>query len=290
MLCLILALFMLATDLPAQKRKTSRRKKSRTAAVAKPQPAASIVPLDSLIGKAYAGTVGRTVVDFFGTRTTYGDVTQQIYIWHDSTAVINQRGGDTETYLFLPYTLDGSTLTVGQFRYTTVKDGHALQMQKTTENNETRQGTLSQTDPSMMVNALFLYGKHLDGMTIQTEEDKANALTCLNIAAEHGNADAQQYLYSYYKKKAESGDTDAIKRLLALETAAGNYTEAHKYCDMLIVKDPQTPAWLCEKGNLYIKEGKLSDAKKIYKKIKKQDKEYYDTSAHPFLQHMRGGK
>ena len=78
MLCMILALFMLATDLPAQKRKTSRRKKNRTAAVAKPQSAASIVPVDSLIGKAYAGTVGRTVVDFFGTHLSENKLLLQL--------------------------------------------------------------------------------------------------------------------------------------------------------------------------------------------------------------------
>ena len=34
----------------------------------------------------------------------------------------------------------------------------------------------------------------------------------------------------------------------------------------------------------------MSDAKKIYKKVKKLDEEYYDTAAHPFLQRMRDGR
>ena len=289
-LCLTLAILMFATALPAQRRSTTRRSKKRTTAVAKPQKAVAILPVDSLVGRVYAGKVGQTVVDFFGSRTTYGDVTQQIYIWHDSIAVINQRDGSVEAYHFLPYTLSGSTLSIGAFRYTTLSGGATLEMQKTTENNEVRQGTLSRIDPSMMVNALFLHGKYLDGMTIQTEEDKANALTCLSIAAEYGRKDAQDYLYSYYKKRADRGDTAAVKYLLKHETSAGNYAEAHRYCDKLIANEPQSAVWLCEKGLLYIMEGKMSDAKKIYKKVKKLDEEYYDTAAHPFLQRMRDGR
>ena len=90
-LCLTLAILMFATALPAQRRSTTRRSKKRIATVAKPQKAVAILPVDSLVGRVYAGKVGQTVVDFFGSRTTYGDVTQQIYIWHDSIAVINQR-------------------------------------------------------------------------------------------------------------------------------------------------------------------------------------------------------
>ena len=289
-LCLTLALLMLVTALPAQKRKTTRRKKSRVTAVAKPKTAVAILPVDSLVGRVYAGKVGQTVVDFFGSRTTYGDVTQQIYIWRDSIAVINQRDGSVEAYHFLPYTLIGSTLTIGTFRYTTLSGGATLQMQKTTENNEVRQGTLSRIDPSMMVNALFLHGKYLDGMTIQTEEDKANALTCLSIAAEYGRKDAQDYLCSYYKKRAERGDTAAVKYLLRHETAVGNYAEAHRYCDQLVANEPLSAAWLCEKGLLYVKQGKQSDAKKIYKRVRKLDKQFYETASHPFLQRMRNGK
>ncbi len=289
-LCLLLSLFMLATSLPAQKRKAPRRKKSRTAVTAKPRTDIAVLHPDSLLGKAYAGKVGQTVVDFFGNRTTYGDVIHQIYLWRDSIAIVNQRGGDTETYRFLPYTLKQSTLTIGPYTYLTLKNGTALEMQKTTEDNEVRQGTLTAMDPSMLVNAIFLYGKHLDGMTIQTDEDKANALTCLNIAAEYGKPEARQYLYDYYKKRAGKGETAAVKYMMRYESAAANYAEAHKYCDILIEQHPQSLEWLCEKGCIYLKEGKTSDAKKLYKKLRKQHADFCKSSRHPFVTQMKETK
>lgn len=268
-LCLLLSFLMLATALPAQKRKASKGKKARTSTVKRSAVQFDIVPLDSVVGRSYSGKVGQTVVDFFGNRTTYGDVTQQIYVWHDSTAVIYQRGGDTETYLVLPYSLTGSTLTIGDFKYTTLKNGHALSLQKTMEGKEVRQGTLQEVSPVMMSQMLYLRGKYLDGMTIQTDEDKKNALVCLNIAAENGQREAQQYLYGYYKKRADKGEVAAIKYMLEYEKNAANYAEAHKYCDMMIEKEPRNAAWLKEKHELYIKEGKNSEAKKLMKKIKK---------------------
>lgn len=271
-LCLMLAFLMLATALPAQKRKTTKRKKARTTAVKETKQATDIVPLDSLIGKAYTGKVGQTVVDFFGSRTTYGDVTQQIYVWHDSTAVIYQRGGDMEQYLILPYSLNGSTLTIGDYEYTTQQKGHALTLQKFMENKEVRQGTLNEVSPIMMAQMLYLRGKYLDGMTIQTDEDKKNALICLSIAAENGQKEAKEYLYSYYKKRAEKGEPAAIKYMLAYELNAVNYTEAHKYCDMMIEKEPNNVSWLQQKHDIFVKEGKTSDAKKMMKKIKKAGK------------------
>lgn len=289
-LCLLLALIMFSTTLPAQKRKSTKRRKSRTTKVVKQRNDIAALPLDSLIGKVYAGKVGQTVVDFFGNRNTYGDVIQQIYIWHDGLAVINQRTTNSETYSFLPYTLNGTTLTIGQFSYLTLKDATAIELQKTTENNETRQGTLTSINPTMLVQALYLYGKHLDGMTIQTDEDKANALTCLNIAAEHGNKEAAEYLYGYYKKRAERGETPAIRYMMTYETAAGNYAEAHSYADKLIALDPQNMDLLCEKGNICLKQQKTSDAKKLYKKIKKQNNEYFKTAQNAFMNHMRTAK
>lgn len=287
-ICLLLALLMVATALPAQKRKTTaRKKKQKTTAVAKKSEAV-VLPIDSLIGKAYAGKIGQTVVDFFGSRVTYGDVTQQIYLWRDSIAVIDRRSGDTQEYLFLPYSLSGSTLTIGQFKYTTIKGGTALELQKTTENKEVRQGTLSGVSPLMMANALYLHGKHLDNMTIQSDEDKRNALTCLNIAAEQGNAEARQYLYEYYKKRADNGEVPALRYMLAYETDAGNYAEAMKYCDSLISLYPTDAQWLCVKGLLCLQTDKTSEAKKVYKKIKKLDEEFYATSQHPFMKRMRG--
>lgn len=285
-LCLLLSFLMLATALHAQKRKTTKRKKARVTNTMKAKPSAETVPIDSLIGKSYAGKIGQTVVDFFGTRTTYGDVTQQIYIWHDSTAVIYQRGGDEESYKILPYSLNGSTLTIGNYRYTTIKNGVALQLQKMTEGKETRQGTLASVSPVMMSQMLYMRGKYLDGMTIQTEEDKKNALICLNIAAENGQKEAQTYLYNYYKKRAEKGESNAIKYMYEYEKKAANYADAHKYCDMLISSEPQNALWLCEKGSLYLAEGKTSDAKKIMKKIKKVDNSFIKDKRHPFIKAM----
>ncbi len=285
-LCLLLSFLMLATSLPAQKRKATKRKKTRITNTTKGASQVEAVPIDSLIGKAYAGKVGQTVVDFFGNRTTYGDVTQQIYIWHDSTAVIYQRGGDTENYMILPYSLNGSTLTIGNFKYTTQKGGTALQLQKTMEGKETRQGMLASVSPVMMSQMLYMRGKYLDGMTIQTDEDKKNALICLNIAAENGQKEAQTYLYNYYKKRAEKGEVNAIKYMFEYEKNALNYSEAHKYCDMMISSEPQNALWLCEKGSLYLKEGKTSEAKKIMKKIKKVDNSFIKDKRHPFIKAM----
>ena len=285
-LCLLLSFLMLATSLPAQRRKTNKRRKARVTNTMKAKPAAETVPIDSIIGKSYAGKIGQTVVDFFGTRTTYGDVTQQIYIWHDSTAVIYQRGGDEGKYIILPYSLNGTTLKIGDYRYTTIKNGTALQLQKMSEGKETRQGTLASVSPVMMSQMLYMRGKYLDGMTIQTDEDKKNALICLNIAAENGQKEAQTYLYDYYKKRAEKGENNAIKYMFEYEKKAANYSEAHKYCEMLISSEPQNAIWLCEKGSLYLAEGKMSDAKKIMKKIKKVDNSFIKDKRHPFIKAM----
>lgn len=284
---LLLALLITTTALPAQKRKTTKRSKAKKTTTVIKKNEAVVLPVDSLIGKVYAGKIGRTVVDFFGNRVTYGDVTQQIYIWHDSIAVIDQRGGDTQEYLFLPYTLNGSTLTIGQYRYTTIKGGTALELQKMKEGQEERQGTLTSVSPLMMTDALYYHGKHLDKMTIQTDEDKRNVLTCLNIAAENGNADAKQYLYEYYKKRADSGEMSALRYMSDHETEAGNYANAIKYCEKLIDLNPKDMQWLCKKGAICIKTGNISEAKKVYKKIKKLDKEFYADSNHPFMQRMR---
>lgn len=288
-ICIALALILLSTSLYAQKRKTRRSKKSRPTAVVK-RNTACVLPVDSLIGKVYAGKVGQTVVDFFGTRTTYGDVTQQIYIWRDSLAVLNQRGGDTDSYLVLPYTLKGSTLNLGQFSYTTVNNGDAIEMVKTKENNEVRQGTLNRADPSMMVSAIFQRGKYLDRITIQTDEDKRDAFVCLSIAAEAGNKEAQKYLVEYYKKRADKGEKNAIMYMMRHETETGNYTAAHEYCDKLIEMAPENMELLCEKGSLYLLEGKKSDAKKIYRRIKKLNEDFYNSSQLPFMREMREQK
>ncbi len=173
---LLLALLITTTSLPAQKRKTVKRTKAKKTTTIVKKDESVVLPIDSLIGKVYAGTTGRTIADFFGNRVTYGAITQQIYIWHDSIAVIDQHVGDTQEYLILPYTLNGSTLSIGQYRYTTIKGGTALELQKMKEGNEERQGTLTSVSPLKMSEALYYHGKHINGMTIQTDEDKRNDL------------------------------------------------------------------------------------------------------------------
>lgn len=286
-----MALFVFATEADAQRRKTTRKKRARTTAVAKkPKEVVVAVPTDSLIGRVYGGKVGRTVTDFFGSRVTYGDVRHQVYVWRDSIAVLHHWGGDTDVYEVLPYKHNGTALTLGGFTYSTIRNGKALSLNKTTENKETREGILTLEEPEMMARAIYMRGKYLDGMSIQTDEDKRNALIMLRISAEEGDAEAQQYLAQYFKKRADKGEPDAIREMLDRETAATNYAEAHKYIDMLIAMEPENMELLCEKGTLYVSEGNESAAKRVYKKIRKGDREFFEASQNPFLVSMRAAE
>lgn len=284
---LIAIAFGIVNGADAQKRKTTKKKAKTTKVVNKQEPAIA-VPLDSLIGKAYTGKVGRTVVDFFGNRNTYGDVIQELYIWHDSIYALRQLNGSEENYIFGKYSYDGKTLTTGEFKYTPDKDGSALKLQKTVQNKETREGTLPSVSPTNIVNTLFLRGKYLDHMTIQEEEDKQNALTCLSITAEYGIPEAQQYLLSYYQKKADAGDVEAIRFLYNDALKKQDYPNAISLLDKLITISPDNPEIQCDKGSLLLAQGKSSDAKKLWKKLRKTHASYANTSTHPFCVKMRG--
>lgn len=267
---MILAFLMLANGVQAQKRKTTKKKKAKTTKVVKQQAVAPVVavPLDSLLGKAYTGKVGQTVVDFFGTRNVYGDVTQQIYIWHDSTAVLRQINGTEEVYSVIPYSYNVSTLKIGQFTYIAAPDGASLQLQATKEKDEKREGKLVAENPQELLKGIYARGQYLNRMTEQTDEDKANARACLTMAAEADVDGAKAFLVDYYKKLADKDDREAIIYMMRYEASSGNYSAAHDYVDKLLDTDPDNVDLLNEKASLYDAAGKKSQAKKIRKKIK----------------------
>ncbi|MBQ0074748.1 MAG: hypothetical protein KBT34_11190 [Prevotella sp.] len=282
---LSLALCLTAT-MSAQKRSTSR-KKAKTTKVVKTQETNFNVPIDSLIGKAYTGKIGRTVVDFFGSRNTYGDVIHELYLWHDSIYALRQLNGSEESYSFGKYSYDGKTLTIGEFHYTPQKDGNALMLQKMNQNKEVREGIIPAVSPENIANILFVHGKYLDHMSIQEEEDKQNAFTCLSIAAENNVPGAYQYLYSYYKKKADNGDAKAIRYLYDEAMNMTDYTNACIYIEKLITIYPDNPELQCDKGNILLLQGNNSEAKKLWKKLRKSFADFVNTSSHPFCSKMR---
>lgn len=286
-LALIILALGIVTGADAQKRKTTK-KKSKTTKVVKKQEPVLAVPLDSLVGKAYAGKVGRTVVDFFGNRNTYGDVVQELYLWRDSIYALRQINGSEENYLFGKFSYDGKMLKIGEYQYAPQKDGSALKLQKMQQNKEVREGSLPSVSPTNIVNTLFLRGKYLDRPTIQDEAEKQNALTCLTIAAEYGLPEAKEYLLSYYQKKAERGDVEAIRYLYNDALGKKDYPSAVSLLDKLIAISPDNPGIQCDKGSLLLAQGKNSDAKKLWKKFRKAHASYANTASHPFCVKMRG--
>lgn len=285
---LLLLLLIVALGVQAQKSRTSRRKSAKTTKVTK-KPVKQVVPVpfDSIAGKAYAGKIGRTVVDFFGTRNVYGDVIQEVYVWNDSIACIRQMNGSEVEFLFPVITYSDNTLKAGPYTYTVTDGGASLQLQSMTQNNEKREGKLSSSSVGNILSVLYVRGKYLDGMTIQTDEDKRNALICLTAAAQ-GNVDGvRETLEKYYKKRADNGEQEAMQWMVKAYANAGNYDLAHEYVDKLIELSPDDAKYQCDKGILYLAEKKDKDAKKLWKKIQKKYSSYIKTSSHPFVERMR---
>lgn len=284
---LLIVLLMFAVGAQAQKKKTTTKKKAKTTKVTKKPAAVVAVPLDAIVGKAYSGKIGQTVVDFFGTRNVYGDVNQEVYIWNDSIACIRQVNGNIEEYLFPSFTYSNNTLKMGDYTYTAAAEGASLQLQTMKQNNEKREGKLSSTSTGDILATFFARGKYLVGMTEQTDEDKRNARICLTAAAEGNVEGAKQFLADYYKKLAENGETDAIIYMMNSEAAAGRFSSAHGYIDQLIDKYPDNLDYQFDKGMLYVNEKKDSAAKKLWKKLTKKNPSYTASSKHPFCQKMR---
>ncbi len=286
-LCLMAVMFFSATDVMAQ-RKTTRskkakvtRKKTKTA-----EPKLVSVPIDSLIGRDYYGVVGKTVVDFFGSRKTYGELVHEIYVASDSNVVFHYKAGDTETFTVMPYTYNGAILTVNGLAYQAVQGGAALNLPSTKENGESRQGRLTRCDASLLINETYKRGNYIDRSGDLTEEEQRQAYLCVAIAADAGHAEAREYLTKFYQRAADNGDVSAVKWLLARRMKDADYTAAHALIDSQIEREPQSAYWLCEKGLVYIAQNDKSAAKKLLKRVKKLDVAYYDEASHPFLQEM----
>lgn len=283
---IFLALFSFAINGMAQKRKTTK-KKAKTTAIKKVAEPFKAIPVDSVIGKAYAGKVGQTVVDFFGSRKTYGDAIQELYIGRDSIAVLRQIKGAEEDYTLFKYRMQANMLCFSAYYYNVSDNGNKLTLKRMKENDEWREGPLSRTEPYNILNNIFLRGKYLDRMTEQTEEEKQEASAFIMMAAEGGIPEAQKYLLEKYRKRADNGEPEALRYMAQYEATSGNYASAHDYLDKLIDLNPSDASLLADKGLLYIEQNKTSDAKKIWKKIKKADSNFYNTSDHPFCVKMR---
>lgn len=295
---LIIASLLTFTTADAQKRKTSKKKKAaRTTKVVKNTTPEYIttLPIDSLANKVYQGVIGKTVVDFFGTRETYGDVRQQImvtthnaYVQKDlqQCAIIRQLNGAEEVFIIKPYTYENGDLVIDNFTYK-ILPSRSLQLQKTTQKNETREGTLDVADSQALLAEMFRYGKYLSGMSIQTDEDKANSLLLLTTCKAMNYAGAAEFLQQLMEKRAEKNDAVAITYLLTCAKETKDYKKAHDYADMLIDLSPDDPTMLANKGTIYILQGKKNDAKKIWKKINKLDSSFAKNSNHEFCLKMR---
>lgn len=247
-LFIALAIFC-SVNADAQKRKTTKKKKATTTKVQKQKmPAITPVPIEQLHSKAFAGKVGRTVVDFFGNRTTYGDVIQDIYLTRDNNAVIRQMDGVTENYIIEPYMYDNGVLKIADLTYHVIENGAALYLQHMQQNNEDREGKLTSAAPNNFASMIAQRGKYLFGMSEKTEEDLHDAHVCYAIAAEYGNADAKKYMDEYNQKNE--------KEAAALA--------------------------LCEEGSKYLAQGKKKDAKKVWKRLSKEHSDFAKTSQHPF--------
>lgn len=283
---IFLALFSFAIDGMAQKRKTTKKKAKKTVVKKAPE-VFKAIPVDSVIGKAYVGKVGQTVVDFFGSRKTYGDVNQELYIGRDSIAVLRQIMGAEEDYTLFKYRMQANLLCFSAYYYNVSDNGNKLALKRMKENDEWREGTLSRTEPYNILNNIFQRGKYLDRMTEQTEEEKLEASTFIMLAAEGGIPEAQKYVLEKYRKRADNGEAEALRYMAQYEATVGNYAAAHGYFDKLIDLNPSDASLLADKGMLFLQQNKASDAKKMWKKIKKADSNFYNSSNHPFCQKMR---
>lgn len=284
----LILLLMFAASAQAQKSKTSKRKNTKTTKVTKKTTAPVVnVPFSEIVGKAYSGKIGQTVVDFFGTRNVYGDVKQDVYVWNDSIACIHQVNGNIEEYLFPTITYANNTLKAGDYTYTAGAQGVSLQLQSMKQNNEKREGKLSAVAPDEILDKLFARGKYLNGMTEQTDEDKRNARICLTVAAQGNVEGAKAFLTDYYKKLADNGDKDALVWMMNESVAAGNYSAAHGYADSLIDSFPENIDYQFDKGMIYLAEKKESAAKKLWKKLQKKYASQISSSSHPFVKKMK---
>ncbi len=288
---MLLAVVLVAMPASAQ-RKKSRARKAKTSkrkTVKKQEPLVA-VPLDSLVGRSYSGEVGQTVVDFFGTRKTYGAVHHDIYVYSPTQLVYHYYAGDTDSLLIRPYQYSGCLLTMGPFTYQALDNGHSLQLQKTKEKGEDRQGKLLLTDPKPIIDATYRRGNYIDRSGDLTDEERKESLTMIQVAADAGHDEARTYLRTIRTREAEAGDEAAIGWLIQQDIAAGNYSDARKWIDKEAKRHPDDPRWLCDKGSVYLAEGNTSAAKKLLKQIKKLDADYYNSAEHPFLQAMKGKK
>lgn len=295
---LIIASLLTFTTADAQKRKTSKKKKAaRTTKVVKSTAPEYIttLPIDSLANKVYQGVIGKTVVDFFGTRETYGDVRQQIMVTThndyvqkelEQCAIIRQLNGAEEVFIIKPYTYENGDLVIDNFTYK-ILPSRSLQLQKTTQKDEAREGTLDATDAQSLLAEMFRYGKYLSGMSIQTDEDKANSLLLLTTCKAMNYAGAAEFLQQLMEKRVEKGDAQAMNYLLRSAKDAKDYKKALDYADMLIDLSPNDPALLADKGAIYLLQGKKNDAKKIWKKLNKLDSSFAKNSKHDFCVKMR---
>lgn len=292
-LYIIIALLLSSVVIPdatAAKKRKPAKKKAKVTAVA--TPTVAVLPVDSLLGKAYAGKIGQTVVDFFGNRNVYGDVVQDMLITADPNAemqhyvVIRQLNGVEELYIIEPLNYTDGIIKVGEHSYHTLADG-TLSLQPMTQNSEERKGVLTQTSAGGIMRMAYNHGKHLSGMSIQTDEDKRNARLLLGVASDNNIDDAREYFVTYNTRLAEKGDQKAIRCLFHIAMNAKNHDDAHKYIDSLIALDASKPELMADKGTIYLQQGKTSDAKKIWKKLKKNAADFVNTSEHPFCKAMR---
>lgn len=269
----------------AQKKRAKTKGKAQPAKVVTPKLAS--VPVESLAGKAFSGAIGKTVVDFFGNRNTYGDVTHDIYITPDHQNVIIRQAAASEVIYFIePMKYADGTFTADAYKYSTTADG-GLYLTPMKVGDEQRQGTLSSAAPDNILHEMYQYGKYLSGMTIQTDEDIQNAKLLLSVTAEKGVEGAAETASKFYKKLSEKGDTDATQSLLKKALKENDYATAHDCYNKLIEQNPDNCDLLAENGLLYVKEGKMSEAKAVWKKLRKLNRNFADTSSHPFCLRMR---
>lgn len=284
---LILALLMLANGVQAQKTKTKKKGKAKTTRTTKAPAKVAAIPIEQLLGKVYEGKVGQTVVDFFGTRNIYGDVKQQVFLWEDNTAVIRQVNGNIEEFTFGTYSYENNTLKINDFAYAASDNGNVIELQKTKQNNELRQGKLTVSEPGDLFELIYKRGKYLNADTEATDKEKQDARTYLHIAAAKNVDGAQEFLREYYSKLADNGDKNALLYLTKASAAAGKFSAAHGYIDRLIDIEPDNFTYQCDKGMLYLNENKQSAAKKLWKKLTKKFPSDIKSSEHEFCKKMK---
>lgn len=282
---LLLLIMCTALTVSAQKRKTPPKRKPQPAKVIAPK--LEKMPAALLAGKAFKGIVGQTVVDFFGDRNTYGSVVHDVYISSDLKHVVVRQSVASEVVFFIePLNYADGAFAVDGYKYLTTAEG-GLYLAPVKVGSDQRTGTLATVAPDKFLSAMYEYGKYLSGMSIQSEEDVRNAKLLLAIAEEKGVTGASASLLDYDKKRAEKGDRDSIEKLLKKATDANDYASAHLYLDKLIALDPDDAEKVADKGLLYVKAGNKSEAKRIWKQLRKDNREFADTSSHPFCLRMR---